>query len=98
MISQSPRTFSSKPAKALPLCTLGHSLGFGHWAWSSHSPHPWLDQTMTHAHLCLVFKRVIASCALLACLHGAFAAQPERSVIQISTFSQEPSWDAPWRF
>jgi S1-C subfamily serine protease len=45
-----------------------------------------------------VFKRVIASCALLACLQGGFAAEPERSVIQISTFSQEPSWDAPWRF
>ena len=26
------------------------------------------------------------------------AAEPERSVIQITTFSQEPDWDAPWRF
>lgn len=26
------------------------------------------------------------------------AAEPERSVIQIYTFSQQPVWDAPWRF
>ena len=26
------------------------------------------------------------------------AADPERSVIQIFTFSQQPVWDAPWRF
>src|SRR6266576_7135453 len=25
-------------------------------------------------------------------------AEPERSVIQIMTFSQQPVWDAPWRF
>jgi S1-C subfamily serine protease len=29
---------------------------------------------------------------------GAFAANPERSVIQITTFSQQPTWDTPWRF
>jgi S1-C subfamily serine protease len=59
---------------------------------------PWLDQIKARAHLSFVFKRVIAGCILLAGLQGAFAAEPERSVIQISTFSQEPSWDAPWRF
>jgi S1-C subfamily serine protease len=26
------------------------------------------------------------------------AAEPERSVIQINTFSQQPIWDEPWRF
>jgi S1-C subfamily serine protease len=26
------------------------------------------------------------------------AAEPERSVIQIFTFAQQPVWDAPWRF
>ena len=26
------------------------------------------------------------------------AADPEKSVIQITTFSQQPIWDAPWRF
>ena len=45
-----------------------------------------------------MFKPVIASCLALACLQGGFAAEPERSVIQISTFSQQPLWDAPWRF
>lgn len=25
-------------------------------------------------------------------------AEPEKSVIQITTFSQQPAWDAPWRF
>ncbi len=27
-----------------------------------------------------------------------YAADPERSVIQIITFAQQPVWDAPWRF
>ena len=34
----------------------------------------------------------------LLCLNLAGAAEPERSVIQIFTFSQQPIWDAPWRF
>jgi S1-C subfamily serine protease len=29
---------------------------------------------------------------------AALGAEPEKSVIQISTFSQQPVWDAPWRF
>jgi len=29
---------------------------------------------------------------------SAAGAEPERSVIQIMTFSQQPDWDAPWRF
>jgi S1-C subfamily serine protease len=28
----------------------------------------------------------------------ASAGQPERSAIQILTYAQQPSWDAPWRF
>lgn len=35
---------------------------------------------------------------LLASLATGFGASPERSVVQISTFSQQPVWDAPWRF
>jgi S1-C subfamily serine protease len=41
---------------------------------------------------------------LPVCLLGVFfafsviGAEPERSVIQIMTFSQQPVWDAPWRF
>jgi len=29
---------------------------------------------------------------------SGLGAEPERSVIQIMTFSQQPVWDAPWRF
>src|SRR5205085_7137379 len=29
---------------------------------------------------------------------GARAANPERSVVQITTFSQQPLWETPWRF
>ncbi|KAB2654827.1 MAG: trypsin-like peptidase domain-containing protein, partial [Verrucomicrobia bacterium] len=31
-------------------------------------------------------------------IFSAGAASPEKSVIQITTSSQQPSWDAPWRF
>lgn len=31
-------------------------------------------------------------------LRIGYAAEPERSVIQIMTFSQQPVWDAPWRY
>jgi S1-C subfamily serine protease len=34
----------------------------------------------------------------LAGLAAGHAADPERSVIQIVTFAQQPVWDAPWRF
>src|SRR5205814_1616639 len=35
---------------------------------------------------------------LAAAVTSGFGAEPERSVIQIMTFSQQPVWDAPWRF
>jgi S1-C subfamily serine protease len=34
----------------------------------------------------------------LAFLSSVRGAEPEKSVIQITTFSQQPVWDAPWRF
>src|SRR5439155_22765706 len=34
----------------------------------------------------------------LLALDSIFAAEPERSVVQIFTFSHSPAWDAPWRF
>ena len=34
----------------------------------------------------------------VAWLNLAQAADPERSVIQVFTFTQQPVWDAPWRF
>ena len=45
---------------------------------------------MSNKFLCLVLTIVLAGSGL--------AAEPERSVIQIMTFSQQPVWDAPWRF
>jgi S1-C subfamily serine protease len=35
---------------------------------------------------------------LFGCFHLAIAADPERSVIQIVAFMQQPLWDTPWRF
>lgn len=57
-----------------------------------------LDQTNPRAHVQRVFTRVIGGFLLIASLLRGFAASPERSVIQISNFSQQPIWDAPWRF
>jgi S1-C subfamily serine protease len=41
----------------------------------------------------ILYLSVITACAQLA-----VGAEPEKSVIQINTFSQQPVWDAPWRF
>ena len=64
-----------------------------------------LDQSGGSAHLQPVFKRLIAislwpgrSLVISLATLAAFAASPERSVIQINNFSQQPIWDAPWRF
>ncbi len=41
------------------------------------------------------------ACSLLALLGSAvllLGAEPERSVVQIINFSQQPLWDTPWRF
>ena len=35
---------------------------------------------------------------LLSSVVYGFAAEPERAVIQILTYRQEPDWSAPWRF
>ncbi|MEW6159281.1 MAG: trypsin-like peptidase domain-containing protein [Verrucomicrobiota bacterium] len=43
-------------------------------------------------------SKIILSFFLTAILvQSAWAAEPEKSVIQISTFSQTPNWDSPWR-
>jgi S1-C subfamily serine protease len=44
-----------------------------------------------------VLKKVALFFLTAAWLSG-YAADPERSVIQIINFSQPPVWDAPWRF
>jgi S1-C subfamily serine protease len=45
-----------------------------------------------------VLKKSAIFLLAAAWLATGFAAAPERSVIQILTFSQQPVWDAPWRF
>jgi S1-C subfamily serine protease len=57
-----------------------------------------LDQSEGRAHVSGVFNRVIGGFLLAAALQQGFAASPERSVIQIANASQQPIWDAPWRF
>jgi len=41
---------------------------------------------------------MIAGAAGLWLAFSALAGSPERSVVQIFNFSQQPVWDAPWRF
>jgi S1-C subfamily serine protease len=45
-----------------------------------------------------VLKQTAIILGAFLCLRLAHATEPERSVIQIFTFSQQPVWDAPWRF
>jgi S1-C subfamily serine protease len=45
-----------------------------------------------------VAKQILTLLFLLALASMARGAEPEKSVIQITTFSQQPTWDAPWRF
>jgi S1-C subfamily serine protease len=45
-----------------------------------------------------VFNKTLISLGLAVGTGLGWAAEPERSVIQIFTFSQSPEWDAPWRF
>ncbi len=44
-----------------------------------------------------VFLRSLMLLCFLACAAWGTAAEPEKSVIHITTFRQEPLWDAPWR-
>ena len=43
-------------------------------------------------------KHLLGLILLAAFAMSGLGAEPERSVIQIMTFSQQPVWDAPWRF
>jgi S1-C subfamily serine protease len=46
----------------------------------------------------IVLRRFLLLLLALGALGLCRGADPERSVIQIMTFSQQPVWDAPWRF
>jgi S1-C subfamily serine protease len=45
-----------------------------------------------------VLRRLFVLLLACLCLGSSEAAEPERSVIRILTFSQHPAWEAPWRF
>lgn len=45
-----------------------------------------------------VFRPLTGSVAVLLWACAALAGAPERSVIQILNFSQQPVWDSPWRW
>ncbi len=43
-------------------------------------------------------KRTLSFVLLLAIAHFAFAAEPEKSVVQITNYGQTPDWAQPWKF
>jgi S1-C subfamily serine protease len=45
-----------------------------------------------------VLKKLLLAISLCSTASLALGADPERSVIQIVSFVQQPVWDAPWRF
>src|SRR5438477_9409751 len=57
-----------------------------------------LDHFPAGQHFRRVPKYFFRLLLLAAAVTSGFGAEPERSVIQIMTFSQQPVWDAPWRF
>jgi S1-C subfamily serine protease len=59
---------------------------------------PVLDQSLLASHFPTVRKTILVPLGLLAFVWAVLGAEPEKSVIQITTFSQQPVWDAPWRF
>jgi S1-C subfamily serine protease len=57
-----------------------------------------LDHSASAPHFRRVPKKLFCVFLLAALAMTVRSAEPERSVIQIMTFSQQPDWDAPWRF
>ena len=57
-----------------------------------------LDADIPYYHFCFVRPFIATILFLLAFAAASPAAEPEKSVIRITTFSQQPVWDAPWRF
>ena len=57
-----------------------------------------LDRRSDRQHFRNVPKKLFCLLLTVVLVQPAFCAEPERSVIQIMTFSQQPVWDSPWRF
>ena len=63
--------------------------------------HAWFVSTLDHSILPYHLSRVIKYFLIflvLALILPSDGAEPEKSVVQINTFSQQPIWDAAWRF
>jgi S1-C subfamily serine protease len=56
-----------------------------------------LDRSEGRPHFRAVLKQALSVFAFLASAVLLSGAEPERSVVQIITFSQQPIWDTPWR-
>ncbi len=56
-----------------------------------------LDHSPFNTHFARVFRNIFTILCLFGVTHLTLAIEPERSVIQILTFRQEPDWTAPWR-
>jgi S1-C subfamily serine protease len=57
-----------------------------------------LDQRESHFYSRRrVFSRCLSLALFLAVAVKGTAAEPEKSVIHITTFRQEPDWNLPWR-
>src|SRR5436309_4896189 len=57
-----------------------------------------LDHFPSAPHFRRVLKKFFGLFFLMVASGSVPGAEPERSVIQVFTFSQQPVWDAPWRF
>jgi S1-C subfamily serine protease len=57
-----------------------------------------LDRRLRSDHFRPVRTKVLLLLFLLTSVPVCPAADPERSVVQITAFIQQPVWDAPWRF
>ena len=57
-----------------------------------------LDQPPRSFHFPQVLRAILTIGMMAVCAAAGRAAEAERSVVQIITFAQQPSWDTPWRF
>ena len=57
-----------------------------------------LDRPRRCFHFPQVLRKILIIGVMAGWVVAGRAAEPERSVAQIMTFAQQPSWDTPWRF
>ncbi len=57
-----------------------------------------LDRPRGCFHFARVLRKVLIFGVMAGWVVAGLGAEPERSVVQIMTFAQQPSWDSPWRF